>query len=83
MIQFAPNMWRFNTSQDWEVLRDNFHSVNLDTILNGTLQGLGFYFSLVDYLKKGALWFVNIMNNLDLTMKPVENGQLITNSKDG
>ncbi len=45
--------WQFNTSQDWEVLEDDFDSVSSETIPDAILRALGFYYSL-DYLKKGA-----------------------------
>ena len=74
--------WLFNKSQDWKLLRDNFDSVSLDKIPDGTLKVLDFHFSTLSYLEKKALRFVDITDNPDLTIKPVDNGQPITDSKD-
>ena len=77
-----PDKWRFNTSQDWEVLGDNFNSVSLDIIPDNTLQALDFHLSPLDYLEKRVSRFVDVTNNSNLTIKPVDNGQPITDSKD-
>ena len=37
-----PDKWRFDTSQDWDVLGDDFDSVSLETIPDATLQTLVF-----------------------------------------
>ena len=77
-----PNKWQFDTSQDSEVLEDNFDSVSLDTIPDGTLRALNFYFSLLGYFEERAPWFVNVTNNRDLTIEPVDNNQTITEFED-
>ena len=77
-----PNKWRFDTSQDWEVLRDNFDSVSSDTIPDNTLQALNFQLSPLGYHEEGALRFVNVIDGLELTIGAVDNGQPITDSKD-
>lgn len=74
--------WRFNISQDWKVLINNFNNASLDTIPDGILQALSFYFTLLNYLKEKTLRFIYITDNLDLMIKPVDNGQPIINSKD-
>lgn len=74
--------WWFDISQNWEVLEDNCDSVSLDIILDNTLQALNFHFSLLGYLEKRALWFVDVTDNPDLMIEPVNNGQPITDSKD-
>ena len=43
---------------------------------------MDFYFSPLDYLEEGALRFVDITNNPDLTIEPMDNGQPITDSED-
>ena len=78
----VPEKWRFNTSQNWEVLGDNFDSVSLDTIPDNTLQALNFHLSLLSYLEERASWFVDVTDNPDLTIEPVDNSQPITDSKD-
>lgn len=77
-----PNKWQFDTSQDLEVLGDNFNSDSSDIILDGTLQALGFHFFPLGYFKKRLSQFINVTKNLDLTIEQVENGQLITNTED-
>ena len=77
-----PDKGRFNTSQDWEVLGDNFDSVSSDTIPDNTLQALNFHLSPLGYLEEGALRFVDVTDNPDLTIEPVDNGQPITDSED-
>ena len=72
------NMWQFDTSPDWEILGNNFDSVSLNSISDNTLQALDFHFFLLGYLEEGVLRFVNITNNLDLTIELVNNGQSIT-----
>lgn len=62
--------WRLNTSQNWEVLGDNFNSVNLDGISENILQALGFYHSPFDYLKKRVLRFANVIDKLELAIEP-------------
>lgn len=77
-----PDKWQFDSSQDWGVLRDDFDSVSLNTIPDVTLQALGFHFSPLGYFEEGALRFVDVTDDLDLTIELVDNGQPITNSKD-
>ena len=77
-----PDKWRFNSSQDSEVLGVVFDSVSSDTIPDNTLQALDFHFSPLEYLEEGASWFVDITDNPYLTIEPVDNGQPITDSKD-
>ena len=74
--------WRFDTSQELEVLGDNFDSVSSDTIPDGILQALSFHFSLLRRFQEGAPRFVNATDNPDLTIEPVDNNQPITDSKD-
>lgn len=76
------DMWQFDTSQDQKVLGDDFDNISSDTIPNNILQALSFHFSPLAYLKKRVLQFVDITNNTDLTIEPVDNGQPITDSKD-
>ena len=52
-----------------------------NTIPDNTLQALEFYFFSLDYLEEGALQFVDVINNLDLIIELVKNGQPITDSK--
>lgn len=66
--------WRLNISHDWEILGDDFDSVSLDTIPDNILQALNFHFSLLGYLKEGALRFVDVTDDPDLTIEPVDNG---------
>lgn len=77
-----PDKWQFDTSQDWEILEDNFDSISLDTILNSTLQALSFYISFLGYLKEGVPQFVAVIDDPDLTIKLVDNGQPITDFED-
>lgn len=74
--------WQFTTNQNWEVLRDNFDSVSSDTIPDNNLQALCFHFFSLGYFDQKVLSFVDVTDNPDLTIKPVENGQSITNSED-
>lgn len=76
-----PDKWRFNTSQNWEVLGDKFDSISLDIILDNTLQALNFYLFFLDYLEERAPRVVEIIDNLDLTIELVNNGQQITDSE--
>lgn len=78
-----PNKWRFDISQDYQTLKDNFDIINLDTILNDILQALGFHLSPLDYCKKRVPQFVNITDKPKLVIKPkpIDNGQPITDSK--
>lgn len=50
----------------------------MDKILDKTLESLDFYLSHLSDLKKEALRFIDITDNLELTIKPVDNGQPIT-----
>lgn len=74
--------WRFNTCQDWEVLKDDFDSVNSDIIPDNTLQALVFHLFPLAYLEKGALWFVDVIDKPELAIEPKDDGQPITNSED-
>lgn len=76
------NKWRFNISQDWEVLGDDINSISLDTILNNILQTLDFYHFPLDYLEKRVLQFVDVTDKLELAIELKDNSQPITNSKD-
>lgn len=73
--------WRFNTCQDWEILRDDFDSVSSDTIRDNTLQALDFHFSPLSHLEEGALQFVNVTDVSDFMIELLDNGQPITDSK--
>lgn len=74
--------WRFDTSQDWEVLGDDFDSVSSDTIPDSTLQTLGFYLSPLGYLEKRAPQFVDVTNKPELAIGLENNAQPITKSED-
>ena len=75
-----PDKWRFNTSQDWEVLGDDFEGVSEEIIADAILRALGFHHSPLGHLEKGVLRFVDIIDKPDLTIKPEDNDQLIINS---
>ena len=75
-----PQMWQFNTNQDWGVLGDEFDSVSLETIPNATLQALGFYYSPLGYLKKGTPRFADITDKPELKIKLENDNQPITKS---
>ena len=62
-----------------EILEKDFDSVSLDKIPNNTLQALVFHFFLIGNLEEKALQFVDIIDNPNLTIKPVDNTQPITN----
>ena len=67
------NEWRFNTSHDWEVLGDVFHSISSETILDAILQALGFHHSILGYLKEETPWFVDVIDKLELAIEPKDN----------
>ena len=73
-LSILPNKWWFNTSQDWEVLGDDFNSISLEIILNATLQTLIFYHPPLSYLEKRASQFVEVTNKLELAIEPEDNG---------
>lgn len=75
------NKWRLTTNQDQEILANNFKNVNLDIIKNNILQALNIYFSPFSCLKRKALRFIDVIDNLDLTIKLIDNCQLIIHSK--
>ena len=77
-----PNKWRFNISQDWEVLRDDFDSVSSETTPDATLQALNFHHSPLGYLEERAARFVDVTDKPKLVIEPEDNGQPITDSKD-
>lgn len=60
----------------------NFDSVSSDTILDGILQALGFYFSLLDYFEEGTPWFINITDTPNFTIESVDNDQPIIDFED-
>ena len=66
--------WQFDTSQDWEVLRDNFNNVSSNTILGNILQTLSFYLFPLDYHEERAPQCVDVTNNPDLKIEEVDNG---------
>ena len=76
------NKWRCDTSQDWEILEDDFNSVSSDTIPDNIFQTLNFHLSLVGYLEERASRFVDVTDDPDLTIEPVDNGQPITDFED-
>ena len=43
---------------------------------------MGFHFYLLGYLEEGAPRFIDVTDNLDFTIEPVDNGQPITDSED-
>lgn len=57
-------------------------SVSLDIIPDNILQALDFHLSLLSYLKERALRFVDVTDNLDLKIEPIDNSQPITDSED-
>lgn len=65
--------WQFNTSQDWEVLGDNFDNVSLDTISDGTLQALDFHFSPLGYLEKRGPRFIDVTDKSELVIELEDN----------
>ena len=77
-----PDKWQFDTSQDWEVLRDNFDSFSSETILNAILQALNFHYSFLGYLEKAAPWFIDVIDKSKLAIESKDNGQPITDSED-
>ena len=74
--------WRFDTSQDWDVLRDDFDSVSSKTILDATLQALGFHYSPLGYLEEGTPQFVDVTDKPEFAIEPENDGQPITDSED-
>lgn len=77
-----PDKWWYYTSQDSEILEDDFDSISLDTIPDDILQALDFYLSPLGYFTKRGLWFVDVTDNPDLMIEPKNNAQPITDSKD-
>ncbi len=78
-----PDKLWFDTSQDWEVLGDDFDSVSLETIPDATLQALGFHYFPLGYLEKGAPRFVDVTDKPELAIKePESNIGPITDSED-
>ena len=77
-----PDKWRFNISQDWKIPEDDFDNVSSDTIPNNTFRALNFHLSLLSYLEEKASRFVDVTDNPHLTIKQVNNGHPITDSKD-
>ena len=63
-----PDKWRFDASQDCNVLKDDFNSVSSKIIPNATLQAIGFYHSPLCYLEEGALRFVDVTNKLEIAI---------------
>lgn len=55
----------------------------MDTIPDSIFGALSFHFFPLGYLEEGALRFVDVTDNSDLTIEPVDNNQPITDSKDG
>ena len=76
-----PDKWRCDTSQDWEVLEDNFDSVNSKTIPDATLQALAFYHSPLKYFEEKAPRFVDVTDKLELAIEPKVDNQPITDFK--
>lgn len=74
--------WRFNTSQDWKVLGADFESVSLETIPNATLQALGFHHSRLGYLGEGTPRVVDVIDKLELAIKPEDDSQPILDLED-
>lgn len=81
-----PNMdsdiWRFDTSKDWKVLRDYFASISTAAISDTILQGLGFYFSILDFLEKKVPCFIDVIDKSEITIGLINNSQLITDFKE-
>lgn len=73
---------RFNISQDWEVLGDDFDSVSSETISDAILQALSFHYFSLGYLKKRVPQFVDITNKLELAIEPKDDSQPIMDSED-
>ena len=81
-LNMLPDKWRFDISQDWEILGDDFDSVSSDSILGATIQALGFHQFPLDYFKERAPRFVDLTDKLSLAIEPKDDGQPITNPKD-
>ena len=77
-----PDKLRFNTSQNWEVLENDFDSVSSETIIDATLGALGFHHSPLGYLEKGASRFVDVTDKPKLAIESTNDDQLITDSED-
>ena len=73
------DMWRFDTSRDWEVLGEDFAKVSTAVAPDITLRALGFHLSPMGYFEKGAPRFVDVIDEPNIMILPVE---LITNSED-
>ena len=54
----------------------------METISDATLRALNFYHFLLDYLEKGAPWFVDVTDEPELAIEPEDDGQPITDSED-
>ena len=54
----------------------------MDKILDNILRALDFHFSPLSYLEERELRFVDVTDNQDLIIEPVDNGQPITDSED-
>lgn len=65
--------WYFNITQNWEVLGDNFDNISLNTLLDNLLQVVDFHFSLLGYLKKRIMQFIDIIHNPNLIIELIKN----------
>lgn len=54
----------------------------MNTLLDNTFQALDFHLSPLGYFKERVPRFVNVNDNRDLMIEPVDNGQVITDSED-
>ncbi len=78
-----PDKWRFDTSQDWEVLGDDFDSVSSEIIPDATLRALSFHYFPLGYLEEGAPRFVDVTDEPELAIeKPEGDVGPITDSED-
>ncbi len=77
-----PDKWRFDISQDWEIIGANFECIHLETIPDATLRDLGFHYSPLGYFEAGAPHFIDVTDQPDLAIELEIDGQPITNSED-
>lgn len=64
--------WRFNISQDWEVLKKNFSSVSSEIIQDATLRALDFHYSPLCYFEERVPWFVHVTDKSMLAIEELK-----------
>lgn len=77
-----PDKQQFDTSQNLDILGDNFDSVSLETIPDTILQALSFYHFPLGYFEKKTLWLVDNMVKPELVIKLMDNYESIIDFKD-